>query len=114
MEPLQTTLDRLNAMGCRARLKGDTFTVARIPTWAARCEVESILPELSLLALAVDILQCEHVLTPLADSEDEIPGNKCRFCLHYHMYQCEKHGDISPTTLKNGCSDFSFNDGVYL
>ena len=114
MEPLQDTIKRLNEMGCRAKLKGDTFTVGGIPTWAARCEVESIMPELSILALAVDILECAHIMEPLAETEEEIQGNRCGYCLQFHMYQCRKHGDISPTTLKNGCSDFSFNNSVYL
>lgn len=114
MEPLQATIERLNGMGCLARLKGDTFTVTGIPTWAARCEVESVMPELSILALAVDILDCAHVMEPLAKSEEEVRGNRCRYCLDFHLYQCRKHGDLSPATLRDGCPDFQFNDSVFL
>lgn len=105
MEPLQQTIDRLKALGCRGRIEGDRFIVSGIPDWKTRREVEELLPDLALIALAKDIL-CRpgDPMKPIPESE----GNRCCHCLHFNQYRCDGRPNLTAEQMRTGCGRYSY------
>lgn len=105
MEPLQRTIDRLKALGCRGRIDGDSFVVENIPDWRTRVEIEGIMPELALIALAKEIL-CRpgEPMRPIPESE----GNRCNHCLHFRQYQCDGRPNLTAAMMRDGCGRYRY------
>lgn len=118
METMRQTIDRLKALGCRGRIEGDTFVVENIPDWRTRVEIEGIMPELALIALAKEILcrpgnsprPCgpptseKGAMRPIPESE----GNRCNHCLHFRQHQCNSHHNLTAAMMRDGCCRYSY------
>jgi hypothetical protein len=111
METMQQTIDRLQAIGCRGRIEGERFIVSGIPDWRTRREVEDLLPDLALIALAKQMLggPVGKPMRPIPESE----GNRCNHCLHFQQYHCDGRPNLSPAMMRDGCGRYSYTP-IYL